>query len=500
LKAFQGFLYPSTNVVIGLFARSLWILSDALSQLTKQNPLMDCTAYIEYFASINHVLLAIAGSQYKMNVLGTNSAIFWIAAETLKCNKENQSIIFDTAMEVILFHISAQIEFSQRVFRKFHQPWHEHFAGFVSLICNYEGQNISLCIRALNLIVQSKLAILFNSKENWLYVCLLLLLPWIWKIVMTDLSRFTFTSEEAELVEGTLAQMKSQLLEKEIQVSLDSAIEGQESIFYDSINDLFTIAFGHVDQEDISLIIQFYTLLLKNGDKSLKIPLYTLATLLLEISPESINKFTKFANLVKDDVKDRTLQLQARFLEKIPIDLITPTEVVDLSFPFLKLTEKIVVVDVPHLYEIDALNERTALCIDLNSFIPVCLMDPAFLVVEKVQKIRESLENVDLAPFQKWSRMIADGMTFLYGERQIVKHVINVQKLQGIRLDVPILAIECDDEIVEESEVQEEEIVENVQSTSCLDLVIIGPDVFIPAMDVVNSTGAEYLEHILVEE
>jgi hypothetical protein len=47
--------------------------------------------------------------------------------------------------------------------------------------------------------------------------------------------------------------------------------------------------------------------------------------------------------------------------------------------------ERIVVVDVPHFYEVDALNERTSLCEDLNSFVPMAPINERFAANERIR-------------------------------------------------------------------------------------------------------------------
>jgi hypothetical protein len=236
--------------------------------------------------------------------------------------------------------------------------------------------------------------------------------------------------------------------------------------------------------------------MLRHGDKNLKIPLYSLATILIDQIPETATNLLSFAELVKEDVKNRRIQLQATFLERIPSAVEPAPRAQVATFPFLKLTERIVVVDVPHLYEVDALSERASLCEDINGFIPICPIDPIFLKVEKVRVIREMLEKVDIPPFQRWSKMMADGLAFLHDDRKIVKHSVNLAKLHGVRLEVPLVEAEFEDEAIEEPVVQEEQ----VTSASPLDMTIIDAEVFLPTMDVVNAAGAEYFEQILQAE
>jgi hypothetical protein len=236
--------------------------------------------------------------------------------------------------------------------------------------------------------------------------------------------------------------------------------------------------------------------MLRHGDKNLKIPLYSLATILIDQIPETATNLLLFAELVREDVKNRRIQLQATFLERIPSAVEPAPKAPVATFPLLKLTERIVVVDVPHLYEVDALSERASLCEDINGFIPICPIDPIFLNVEKVRVIREMLEKVDITPYQRWSKMMADGLAFLHDDRKIIKHSVNLKKLNDVRLEVPLIEAEFDEDAIEETIVQEEQ----VTSASPFDITLIDAEVFLPTMDVINGAGAEYFEQILQAE
>jgi hypothetical protein len=154
--------------------------------------------------------------------------------------------------------------------------------------------------------------------------------------------------------------------------------------------------------------------------------------------------------------------------------------------------ERIVVVDVPHLYEVDALNERTSLCEDLNSFVPMAPTDPRLAGNERVAIIRDTLEMVDLPPFRDWSRMKDDGAAFMGGQGHVA---VDLQRIDGVRVEVPEV-IHDDREEDGEFEVEGD----GEDDDWGLGFVILGPEPFIPLMDAVNATGVEYFEQILGSE
>jgi hypothetical protein len=498
-RAFTGVLRPSTTVVIGLFARDLWILSDALSHVQTSE---DISLFIEYFAAVHNVMRGITAAHAEAGMLEADSALFWMAAESIRCNSANFAPIFESAMEVILLHLRSPIlfagitrpfargQFTPRVFWKFHQPWRDSFPGLARPICEYRGLNISLCIRALNLIVQSQFPPLFGPRENWLYTSLLLLLPWMLYIVLTDLSRFVFTSADAHLIEGTLPILKVALPEPEIQAGLDAIRNGNATALYETAIPLCTVALAKIVSEDFELIGHLYAAMLRNAGGRRRLSLYVAASWI--ISPSCAHAFAEFAALVDGDSHPQRAPLREAILTRLagaPEHL----EILPNGFPFLRLMERIVVVDVPHLYEVDALNERTSLCEDLNSFVPMAPTDPRLAGNERVTIIRETLETVDLPPFREWERVKADGEAFMGG----VGHTtVDLERIEEVRIDVPEVVHDDDAEEDGEFGVEGDGGDEGWQ----MGFVILGPEPFIPSMEAVNATGVEYFEQILGSE
>jgi hypothetical protein len=201
--------------------------------------------------------------------------------------------------------------------------------------------------------------------------------------------------------------------------------------------------------------------------------------------------FAEFAALVRADAKPLRGALRAALLGRF--ERAAPVETEDAPFPFLKLMERIVVVDVPHLYEVDALNERTSLCEDLNSFVPMAPVDERLAGNERVRIICETLETVDLPPYRAWARLMADGGALIGGGGVAA---VDLRRVEGAVLEIP-LPIEA-----EEGNDDEDTVVEagGEEEDWGMGLAIIGPEPFLPSMEMVNLTGVEYFEHILSAE
>jgi hypothetical protein len=309
-------------------------------------------------------------------------------------------------------------------------------------------------------------------------------------IVLTDLSRFVFTSADAHLIEGTLPILKTALPEPEIQAGLDAIRNGNAASLYQAALPLCAVAIAKIDPEDFALIGQFYALTLRNAGGRRRLSLYVAASWIT--SPACAAAFAEFASLVDADTRPQHQPLRAAVLARLagcPAHAAPPEQ----SFPFLRLMERIVVVDVPHLYEVDALNERTSLCEDLNSFVPMAPIDPRLTGNERVAIIRETLDTADLPPFREWARVKADGAAFMGGTGEAT---VDLAKLDGIRIDVPEVA--HDDGGEEDEEFGDEK--DEPDDEGALGFVTLGPEPFIPSIDAVNTTGIEYFEQILRPE
>ena len=518
VQAYSGFLYPCNVVVIGLFARIFWILSTALAQVTQADSNVDVICHIEYMSSIVQCLYQMA--QIEVRTEDTNGivSIFWMATECLRCTDPKCQDIFDAALQTIIFLAQFRDlfsllrdpsapyqmnQFTPNVFWKYHKPWSEKFVGYLPLICAYEGTNVSLCIKAINMLLILNYPCLLTQKENWMYIVLVLLMPWMWKVVMTDMSRFIFTSEDAALMDSTIEILQNSVSNPVITAGLD-VIENQDASCYDAIQDVFREALKHIESDDIPMIARFYTSILFHGDKDMKLPLYALAALLVEAIPDSVKYMREFSVFAEGD-PDRRNQFGRKYLAAVRSQAanLQESDYIEFEksnrFPVLRLMERIVVVDTPHLYEFDEGPETTAQCGNLNGFLPICPVDPCFVDVPVVQRIRNSLERMEMPPFRDWSSQIGKGMTFLFDDKNTGKTNIVLEDVRFNELipkTTTSIAPEVSHDTMETIFLRSEvgDPYDFIYIGDPKDLVVVAPNAFVPSFDVVNGCGQELFE------
>jgi hypothetical protein len=296
--------------------------------------------------------------------------------------------------------------------------------------------------------------------------------------------------KDDSLLDGTVAALRAGLPEPEIQAGL--AAVRKDAAFAETLRPLCRVVVARLDPEDIALAGKFWAALLRFGDARAKIPLYAIAAWVLEDAPTAAPAFAEFAAIVRTDERTLRTDLREEFLSRAGDFEFTEEPA---AFPVLRLMERIVVVDVPHLYEVDALGERTSLCEDLNSFVPIAPLDERLAENERVKIICETMETVDLPPFRTWARLTSEGSMFM-GEDRGADKSVDLEILEGVRLEIPEFTA---NEEGEEQDHAEEDAPEVETVASPMDFVIIGADVFLPSMDVVNTTGQEFFEQITAE-
>jgi hypothetical protein len=91
--------------------------------------------------------------------------------------------------------------------------------------------------------------------------------------------------------------------------------------------------------------------------------------------------------------------------------------------------------------------------------------------------------------------MTGDGKC-LFGRTPTEIWKVDLGRLRKVRLEPPEGVEVCGDEA--------EDVLEFVEKAALdeapFDLVIIGPELFLPQMEIVNPTGQEYFEQLLVED
>lgn len=443
VRAYSGFLEPNNVVLVGLFARVLWILSTALSQVTEADAEYDASSYVEYVSEVLRALYRMAEVHLQRKDYAVTIGIFWIATECLLCHQKAYESIFDAALQIIVLIMQypemfellkdpsrpcEMWHFTPNFFWKYHRPWSESFGGYLPLICAYEGTNVHLCIKAIIKVLISGYTPLLTSKDGWVYTVIVLLMPWMWKVVMTDMSRFMFTSEDVELMDSTVEILKTSVSNSIIAEGLDEIIESGDISSYSTVQDVFCESLKHIHLDDIPMIMRFYTSMLLHGDKHMKLPLYVLTTLIVQSIPDSVRFLSEFTAITEAS-HEKKRQYHRNYLAAVRslASLSYPEETMDKDiFPLFSLMEHIVVVDIPHLYEFDEAAEMMGTSGSLNALLPICPVDPSFVGVPIMQKIRNILERLELSPFKDWSSQIGKGMTFLFDDKNPGRRTVSL--------------------------------------------------------------------------
>jgi hypothetical protein len=117
-------------------------------------------------------------------------------------------------------------------------------------------------------------------------------------------------------------------------------------------------------------------------------------------------------------------------------------------------------------------------------------MDLVCADTEMVRRLKSLLVQVELLPFQDWSRLMMKGMTLLRNENA-VRIGPGDCSLMNVN-DLVFLAKEGDKKYVEI-----EEMIEPDREALPYDLIVLEGSSFVPTMDLVNQTGEEIIEQLM---
>jgi hypothetical protein len=284
----------------------------------------------------------------------------------------------------------------------------------------------------------------------------------MFRVVLADLSCFVFPSPDTQLIDGTLGVLTSALLEPTIQAGLDAIWSGNAPAFYAVAKPLCAVAL--VWRPRISPAT-FTRRCSATVDGAWRVSLYTADTSV--VTADSAPAFAEFATRIRADEKLLHGAPRAAILSRFKEFLTVETGAAPSLF--LMLIKRIVVVDVPHLYEVGALKERTFALRGLESLCPDGRSRRA--------PCGERAGERDMRDFGKRGSAAvseldtADGgwsSGYWWGGVAIV----DVKKV--------------------EEDVGDEEW--------GMGFVIIGPGLFLPLMEIVNTIGVEYCEQIFSAE
>ncbi|KAH0793712.1 hypothetical protein GPJ56_002433 [Histomonas meleagridis] len=175
-------------------------------------------------------------------------------------------------------------------------------------------------------------------------------------------------------------------------------------------------------------------------------------------------------------------------------------------FPQLDIFERIVVVDVPHLYEIQSVDSKLLSFNDLNSLPPLLPIDERLASNERFQNMSSLLKLFRCEPIVSWNELLEKCITYLI-ESEDLNDMMKKKSMSTCRIESGINEIlnmineqpQQTDDIKEE----EEEIVEEMNESDELvislgqdpfSLISLNAKMFIPTVDEVNYIGNDLFE------
>ena len=507
VEAYSGLpLPPPEQNVIGAFARSLWIVTSALYESQEYADEFSKTEF-NYIAAIIHEFQVMAEISFEKNVLTHNPALFWVPAEALKCNSDSMTPIFHEALKALCFLLDKREIFSNIInhatsnekehesayplslFMKYMSPWHESIQGFAKYIlnCTCQNYNVSLATNALSLLIQSNFPDFFSKSPTWCDLAALSLLPWMWVVSTNDFPDAICTTDSFSQLSGITTVLSKSIQINEVTEALENISSFHYTELYNSVRVIATKCGERITEEEMVSLGNWYTNLLKFGDQILKIPIYTIISYLadvnskvdiIQVMPELIYyayndespEYEPFVEQLKNSVGKSPPQNQTRRKQ---------------TFPNMQIFQRIVVCDVPSMYEYEALGETEVYCQDVNSLVPIAPNSHILKETETVHKIREALTHARYPPFDEWSDMLRRGNTNMLGVTS-VNEVRLTPWNAGATISQAMRSMYSSDNKSEDSSSEEEE--EDLPDP--MSIIPIRARSFLPSMDDVNEVGA----------
>ena len=507
VEAYSGLpLPPPEQNVIGAFARSLWIVTSALYESEEYADEFSKTEF-NYIAAIIHEFQKMAETSYEKGVLTHNPALFWVPAEALKCNSDSMTPIFHEALKALCFLLDKREIFSNIInnattndkehesaypvslFMKYMSPWHESIQGFAKYILNCTCQNydVSLATKALGLLIQSKFPDFFSRSPTWCHLAALSLLPWMWVVSTNDYPDAIYTTDSVSQLTGISKVLSKAIGIEEVTEALEHVSSFHYNELYNSVRVIATKCGERISEDEMVSLGNWYTNLLKFGDQILKIPIYTIISYLADVNSK-VDIIQVMPELIYYAYNDESPEYEP-FVEQLKNSVgKTPPQSQTrkrLTFPNMQIFQRIVVCDVPSMYEYEALGETEVYCQDVNSLVPIAPNSHILKETETVHKIRDALAHARYPPFDEWSDMLRRGNTNMLGVTS-VNEVRLTPWNAGATISQAMRSMYSSDNKSEDSSSEEEE--EDLPDP--MSIIPIRARSFLPSMDDVNEVGA----------
>lgn len=491
LKCFKGAISFQDNkevydsVFVGICARCLSNISHALNHLLNvkhdYTDTNEARVAVTYFKTLIQMLKYVAIKMHSQKILVADSGIFWMAMESLKCNTAFLSEIFNAGISVLEFFfnnpqlfecISDQhhyngTQFTLNTFWKFHKAWGDRFPGCYKYILGFAGEIESpeRFFNILNLMVQLRCPALFSNSEVWMYTALLSLMPWMWSVVITDISRFLTKTPKVIMMQNTVRTLCDYIDDDKVKRAIEKLFSVNKMALTE---DMFTLAMNlvemvmnKIDQDDIPIICKFFTNCLKSGSRSLIVPLYTIATSIVKFAKnkkEVFDAISRFIDIALEqensdpDIKLYTQlftdELEAQMaLEDIDDTMLRSescstqsSDIECISFPDFNFFDRIVAILVPRLHECGSPDPKPQTFATIQQF---PLMNPCIDGLEDCERFTELtniFKQIQVDPFSQ-NYELCTKMRSTFIDTEALKMMRETEKVDVIKIDEIIKSV-----------------------------------------------------------
>lgn len=497
MVCYRGNLMQTNSLLIGLISRSIWTALDAITYLYNSGKDRSMIViYARYISECYKTLRSITSVLMSNGTIGSYPMLLLIAVAGISCNVTCTALIFDAALPLLddLLHPAlfgyingksefSPIHYSESTFTKYHRPWGDSFHGCARFILEYHGPNpdIDMMMSVLNNLVQDCYPLIFSESPTWMYLALLCLLPWMWSVIITDINRFFFWSPSVQRLEATSIAFSQFIQDEQVRHFFSVLMSEEEIDVFSEIEKVCSIIIPMIPTDELVLAANFFTNCLEYGQKTLKMPLYSVTTHMLAKSNDKMKIATslhQFTDIIKKDVKASRRTYIKMYFEalnqtglkfNLNLDEDTDTEssqiniaetqnestimstsmsismsmstssqfidndndsgkkkkkkkIIDIQltgpldpqeFPSLPIFERIVAVEIPHLYDFTATEAQGITFNELNSFPPLFPIDLNIAQFEKFQNLKAAVKYIRCEPFCSWTELLSKLQTSL---------------------------------------------------------------------------------------
>jgi hypothetical protein len=528
ITCYRGNLQHVAPLIVDLSARALWSVSDALKLLAhvEDGGEIDPGPYMDFIAEQLKMLRSVASVFGEKGTIGSDATLLWIAIECLKCNSQSRVVVFAAALDLFEYILMfpqifrylagrdtpSSDRYTHGTFTKFHQPWGDTFHGVYPYLyaCSCSSVDVWQLIRVINYVIQTNFKTLFGDGEASILVALLSLLPWMWSVVITEMSRFLFDSPPVLMMEATFESLKGFIKDSAILDCLSFIGSDDDVDVFADIAHLCAIVVPQIQTTDLVLVVNFFQHCLAWGDKSLTSPTYAVVAHIVTHAVDKqpvLDSIAALTAIVQNDHDESRRSYRDLYLgvcgEAFPA---SSREEEKTAWPELVMFERIVAVKIPHLYEVNLADITSISILELNSFPPLLPADAILLQGDRFKGFYAVLSQYRFEPFMLWYELTGKLLASLVGRDDWAELRRNMTvgelKLRTAFAEVlsqievtPPKEVDEAEQVVEE----EEETAEEPPPSDAYIFVSVPAQTFVPSVADVNVIGNEQFDETVGE-